>query len=427
MGNTPHSCHGVFEHAYPKLFGALLVFFPLAMVFTSGVGGDGVSGNNFSSIVNYAALIWALLINLILTNTRPKNLNPRQEPVVLFLALLFITYLLNYIAAEYASGKWFVNNIGFIFIFFSIVVSLERLDDVGISNLHSGVDRAVVASMIVLLFMNLAIILLDTSRFFKAVQVNDFSAILFFWTKHFYASKPPICLVFLIIVLWNATNWSCMSFKRQLFFVAFLIVTYPLWMGIRTLGLALVLVLAYWLAQRWAWFRLVALGILSLGAIGVGARWEWAIGLVSKYYDRLPSLLFAFEVLANKPLGLGNGGYHVFVREFNNSILARFGRDDMGYFFWLSPESDLVYLIASFGWLSLVFFGIFIFLIIKGGAVLRSSKTSRIEKFLILSSISFIFSGISQYNAGGLVWWIYMAAGIAVLIKCDKKVRLLGE
>lgn len=422
MGDTTQYRGGVSEHTHQKLLGALLVIFPLAMVFTNGVGGDGVSGNNFSSVVNYAALLWALQINFLPRTICLKNFSPRQEPsLYLLVLLLLVTYSLNFIAAEYASGKWFINTIGYIFIFSSIVVSLERLDDVGMANIHFGVDRAVATSMVLLLAMNLAIVFLDTYRFFNAVQANDSTSILFLWTKYFYVSKPPICLLFLIIVLWHAVNWLYLSFKRQLFFIVFFIVTYPLWIGIRTLGLSLLLVLAYWAIQKRLWIRMAALAALPLCAIGVVLNWQWSLEVVNKYYDRLPSLMFAVDVFINNPPGLGNGGYHVFVKEFNNSILARFGRADMGYFFWPSPESDLVYFIASFGWLSIIFFGIFIVMLVKGGQVLRGSAMLPVEKFLFLSSISILFAGISQYNAGLLIWWIYMAAGIAILIRHGKR------
>ena len=41
-------------------------------------------------------------------------------------------------------------------------------------------------------------------------------------------------------------------------------------------------------------------------------------------YDRWNSLLFTLDTLVKFPLGLGNGGYHLFVEKNNDLIVSLF-------------------------------------------------------------------------------------------------------
>ena len=54
---------------------------------------------------------------------------------------------------------------------------------------------------------------------------------------------------------------------------------------------------------------------------------------------------------------------------------------------------------------------------LSGRKLLRIRSLHPIEKTLILMSWLMIFMGISQDNAGSLIWWFYMAAGYGVILR----------
>ena len=147
---------------------------------------------------------------------------------------------------------------------------------------------------------------------------------------------------------------------------------------------------------------------------------EQVILVVEDSYDRWPSLKFSWSYMLENIFGLGNGGYHIYVEQHHDQLVAMFGSEQMiqGNYFWVAPESDLAYFIASWGIVSVLFFFYFAVLLKKGAVIFHKQKgILHIEKILLLLSFVMIFSGISQDNAGGLIWWIYMAAGSSVVLR----------
>jgi hypothetical protein len=138
--------------------------------------------------------------------------------------------------------------------------------------------------------------------------------------------------------------------------------------------------------------------------------------------------MFSLSVPMDNVFGLGNGGYHVYVDEQNDYLVATYGSESMisRQQFWAAPESDLVYFIASWGVLSVVFFAFFLYLIVKSGAILaKSENISLLDRLALYMMLFIIFSGISQDNAGDLVWWVFLACGYGVVIKNNRVSRMM--
>lgn len=137
------------------------------------------------------------------------------------------------------------------------------------------------------------------------------------------------------------------------------------------------------------------------------------------YYNRLPSLLFAISFLKNNIFGIGNGGYHIYVSEMQDILTYKFSSDSK--LFWLAPESDIVYFISSFGILSLVFLLLFTYLFINFFKIYKKGKkVDYTVKYLVLLSMSMLFSGISQDFAYSLIWWVLFALGFGVTFNFKK-------
>lgn len=389
----------------------LLIYFPLVLVFTGSWNDDELSIIRISSILNFSAII------LVLAFAKFSVLRKRQNRLLMeLIALLLATYGVNYVVTSYASGKWLANVLGFIFIFYSITSLLINCKDEILLRASSLMNLTINIIMPLFILMAGAILISDSVGIFETVWLGDHNSNILLLTESFNVQKQALGILLSLVVIWNIVFWSSLTHIRRFVFFVFLLILFPFWIGIRTFILTSILLSIYWLVARRALVMIVSVLVFPLLMLLLVLEWGFIMEVASKYYDRLPSLLYAFDVVMNTPFGLGNGGYSIVVDAFNSDILAQFGASGMTSF-WLAPESDLVYFIASFGVLSLVFFGFYAFLLIKGVGVLRSIMSHPFEKFLLLGCISFIFSGISQDNAGGMIWWLYMAAGFAVILK----------
>ena len=142
--------------------------------------------------------------------------------------------------------------------------------------------------------------------------------------------------------------------------------------------------------------------------------------LFEEYFDRAPSFKGAFHVLNNHIFGIGNGGYTNYVNDNIIFLTDTFRRN--GY--WTAAESDIVYYIASWGVLSLVFIllSIYIvfmttFLLVHNGHLLKE-----IDKIIITTTSILILMGISQDYAFQIVWFIYVGFSLGIIDRIYDKI-----
>jgi len=193
----------------------------------------------------------------------------------------------------------------------------------------------------------------------------------------------------------------------------------PALLGIRTFHLGVTLTGAWYYVTKDSSYKNI-LFVASLTLIMIaGLYTSELLDYAASSYDRGNSLNFSVATLFSTPFGIGNGGYTQFIIDHNYDILMRFGNELMiaQDSFWTTPESDLAYFIASWGVLSVFFFGFYAYMLLRGSNLLHSRRLQPIEKTLILMSWVMIFMGISQDNAGKPIWWIFMAAGYGVILR----------
>jgi hypothetical protein len=94
--------------------------------------------------------------------------------------------------------------------------------------------------------------------------------------------------------------------------------------------------------------------------------------------------------------------------------------------FWVAPESDIAYFTASFGFLSVVFFMLYLYIIKNGLYAINYYKArgDRIFVLILLYFILLIVEGISEDYAGHAGWWIYLAASIGLLSRSNFKNKI---
>lgn len=118
--------------------------------------------------------------------------------------------------------------------------------------------------------------------------------------------------------------------------------------------------------------------------------------------------------------GLGNGAYTIYVEANNDQLLEQFGSELMEQhgLFWKAPESDLVYFIASWGILSVVFFGFLGYLVVYAVKLYHFHPSLfPLERHLVIFTVLLIFMGISEDNAGELTWWIFVSSLFGVILR----------
>ena len=387
-----------------------LVLYPFLFIFgKAGVRNPG--DNALLSFYNYAALALSFILLLLFHRPFPKC-------VLKIAAVLIGMLLFNYAVTEYASLKWLLNWLGFIFISVVIVNSIASLGEMERVLLQRHCSTLIRFILIVISLIMITTWYSDTDALLGNIFVKPQNVILLL-TLHAGIDKQSMGIFFGMIFTFGFCFWRTWSFATKLLLLATLILSIPALLGIRTLYLGMTLVGAWYYLTKRSSNKDVLL-VASLSSIAIACLYPSELAdYAANSYDRINSLKLSLATLFSTPFGVGNGGYTQFVIDNEASILTQFGSELMiaRDAFWTAPESDLVYFFASWGVLSAFFFGFYAHMLSAGRKLLRIRSLQPIEKTLILMSWLMIFMGISQDNAGHTLWWIYMAAGYGVILR----------
>lgn len=398
----------------------MLVIIPFILVFQGRSVEDG--GVGLSSIVNHLALCLALVLWM-------KHANKMHHQTMTVVMIFLSTYVINYLATQYASTKWLINSFAFLFVFISVATAVIKAKYELLVDLSKKIDIAIMLAMWCLTFIFMFTVLGDPAGMMENFLRGDHNSNTYRLTISFSVVKPALAFLLYIIIPWNMVHWKTYLAKRKMLFLIFIIMGFPFWIGIRTLILSFLILSLFLLITRRSLAILLTIVISVIASVFIVAHWTSVMDIVAMYYDRLPSLLFALDTLIDQPMGLGNGGYHVVVSNSQELLFAQYATENMRGF-WPSPESTLVYFISSFGVLSAVFFGFYFYLLNRGRRLLHNKYILLIEKSVLLSCSLVIFAGISQnyVSASGLLWWIYMAAGFGMVARhSSSALRLRGR
>ncbi len=398
-----------------RFFLFFFIVFPFINIFEQL---DSVStffeGLILSSYANYISILFASCV--LLQQKRPKF----DWLIVIISLILFFLLTINFFITPLASFKWLLNWVGFIYfsiVLVQVIVTFTQSDFLLLEYLSFKWLRV----LFVFFAIVIAITWLANFSFFVEMlmdfQGDQINAIL---TYNIGAEKQSLGLLFSLFLIMSITFWKHEKKNVRILFLILFLIFLPSMIFIRTLYLALFLTFL-WLFFSKSRLRVAVLFFLvPLCCWLVVLNLESLILIVEDSYDRLPSLRFAWYAMSQNLFGLGNGGYHIYVEQYQDQLLSMFGSESMimANSFWAAPESDLVYFIASWGVFSVLFFIYFAIVLVKGTAIFNKPKEILgIEKVLLLMSFVIIFSGISQDNAGSLIWWIYMAGGSGVVLR----------
>ncbi len=358
---------------------------------------------------------WTLFIcTLLFLGSYRRGFNIRI--LAIHILLLFV-YIINYMFAYFSNTSWLLNS--FAFLSFSLMFShiFLNCNEVLIRRLDHYVNFLVlsISFALIIMFYWGAIFIPDyfNLSYERNIIINEFNA-------KFGLYKQTFGYLFSLIIIWNFVYWGVMSPRRKAVFIVLAFAATPIFLGIRTsiLGLCLLFLLIN-IGKNYLTFALVLSSLLMIWPSVIYS--DDLMILIELFYDRLPSVKFGFDQLSS--FGVGNGGYHFYAAEFSDALFNKYASGIMLLHggFWVAPESDLAYFMASFGFLSIVFLMLYLYIINNGLKAIDYYKIRgyRIFVVILLYFILLIFEGISEDYAGHAGWWIYLSASIGLVSRLN--------
>ena len=385
----------------------LLILIPLLRSF------QGLSTTNYiGPTTNYLAVGLALFMY-------GKHIGKIHLQTMVVLFTFLGVYLINYFGTSYASAKWLINSFGYMLILISVVTTVRIYNEEQLRCLSKKIDLVIGIATCCFIGVFLWIEISEYAVVVNLLWNGQHNSNIHMLTTRFNIVKSGLAVFFYIVIPWNLAHWAIHSLRKKMLFLMLMMVGMPFWLGIRSLLLASILLLLFLLVTRKGYKLLIV--ALTITSLYVSVNWRDVIEVVAIHFDRLPSLLFAIDTLVDHPLGLGNGGYHIVAAMSEQQLYDKYAEYASSYMktFWLSPESALVYLIASFGVLSVAFGLFYILLLSKGRRLLQMRYVLPVEKAFLLSCFLIIFAGITQnyVSPSDLIWWIYISVGLGVVAR----------
>ena len=385
--------------------------------FTSDSNDGDVKSDSFINVSQLLNLV-VLVYSIIIFKTSIKYINKK---LIIGFFIFFLFLLLNYIITDYASLKWFINWLGFGFVSLTIIQSIQSVTTEKFIELENILRIWYTKCFILLGSVFFVVFLLNFSELVEYLYAFKLDYVIEILTRNIGLYKqlwgPFVAFTF----LFNVFIWKKNKVFEKAAYYFFFIVAFPAILSVRTLWLGLILITIWLYVAKKLHRKIITFIILFTFGFYLYINWNLIEPILYIAYDRLPSLKFAFGYTFEHIFGLGNGGYHTYVGTNNDKVVSDYGSDRMlmSGNFWIAPESDLVYFVASWGILSFFFFYLFYLIINKSANIFHSQniKTTTIEKFLLIMASTIIFMGISEDFAGKLDWFIFLSFGLGIILK----------
>lgn len=369
-----------------------------------------------TQILNYTALVFSFILLIYVKSFSIKNL-------VIFSTILFLL-LINYILTDYASFKWLINWVGFLFIFILQSEIYKKISNVELVKINKIILIYTKIFLLIFAFINLYYYYSNYNFLLENLSITkNYNLIIFRYSYLTGINKQSFGILLALIFIFFIYNFKSMNLIVLTIFLFCLSTFFPILIGIRTLTLSFFLFLILYLFvfnfYKYFYFNLTLIFIIFFILF---FNLDILFDFVSNRYNRLPAIHFSIDILKDNIFGLGNGGYSIFVDKYNNDILYLYGNDAMienRKSFWIAPESDIAYFFGSWGILSIPFFLALIWIIKHAFKAIMVFKNDlfEIEKVILTFSVIFILMGFSQDNAGSLSWWVYLGASFGIIQK----------
>ncbi len=405
-----------------NLFLILMIIFPYLMIFSQI---DRVIEEIDVSLIYTILSFFAFSSILVIFVLRAKSFSVK---LLIFGLISILLALINLQFSLMAVPKIFLNWIAFTFIAVVIgrtMMSLSEAEMLVFQKKSMTVFKYVVLTLTIMMLVVWSIErwYLDM-RLVQYYVFDDQNQIIRILTSTIGLEKQAYGNFLILLFSFVTLHWKYLSWKSKALYIFFLMLNLPFIAGIRTVILALIM------GGSWFFFlkntqRKFFAGVIALQVIFLIFYFQQEIFMIiTLLYDRLPSVQFAWSAMTDNLFGLGIGAYHIYVREHNDRLVDLFGSEGMelSEVFWDAPESDIVYFVASWGILSVIFLVLFIKIALSSKNIFHhNSNAYPIEKTILMNMTFMIFMGISQDNAGQLYWWLILSFAIGIMLRHEMR------
>ena len=372
--------------------------------------------------INFTCIFLAAIIFLIAIRRMSTKL-------IALISVLALLQVLNYFATEHASLKWFFNWFGFVFIFGVIYQFLHCMSEKDIAKFNLIGKKIMGVAICVVGLVALMTWISDFGELLRFTSLGMPNNVINLLTINAGVEKQALGNFTALAIIFIFSCRKDISVLTYLLVVVSILVILPASIGVRTitLGLSLFILIKLTLSSKISLLLSVLVSVPALLYLVID--WDAVATLLQNYYDRWSSVMAAISMLPENILGVGNGGYPIYIQENNEMLLYKFGSESMirKDQFWIAPESDIAYFIGSWGVLSLVFFLLVGYIAYMAIRLLNDVqvKLYSVEKVILGYTSVLIIMGISQDNAGSILWWVYLGAALGVIERYRFRVRPL--
>lgn len=370
--------------------------------------------------INYSAVFLSLYYI--------ARINYRVSSRAMLIAILSIIILyINLILAYMPSIKWSFNWLGFMLIFVAAATAVKNMNYNNVRRFENTFSKNLALLSAILAMLMVYSIILSRGTFIKYLSMLFFENLIAnFIMEPFGITQQGFSTFIMLVILWLIVSRRIhKSLFVQCALIATILISLAFIPASRTTILSTTLMITWFIIfSRKRNLIMVAAKTAVLFIIPIVLYLLLTNADVQSCFDRLASMNFAIHSTISYPFGLGNGGYHMYVASNSGDLLLKFGNKLMlrGGSFWGSPESDIVYFIGSWGWLSVFFFGFSIYLLVKSAKIVCDNPHINLfDRLFIYCGWYTIFAGITQYRSGSPLWWATIGALYGVIIKYDRK------
>ena len=389
---------------------SLITLIPLAKAFEL-LEVESLFINRFTSnlVINYYVFIISIVFLFFQRTIITKSFT---LPLIV---LLIIS--LNFLLSPLFNLKTGLNWVGFLIIHLSLynhVVNNKYIHTVEFYeryiSIFSHASFAFSAIIFITLLINFEQALNFSYNFMLYHYLAIFSSNIGFYKQHF--------LIFASLALLTSFFfWSNYGIREKIILLFFVTSTFFILIGMRTLHLSFLIFFSlYIFFYVGRVFKIVIILSFILASFFIIFFVDLPY-FIQTYFDRSAMYILSILVLIDYPMGIGLGGYANYIENMGSQITSNPIISEYLAFsvFPTSPESDVVFLITSFGYFGVLISLFLFYAAIKSCYYSTKSSIPNIQKLFLSMFSIIIFSGISEDFISNSYWIIFFSIGLASL------------
>jgi len=345
-------------------------------------------------------IVFTVLFLMFKTKKIPVNKN-----AFIIISILFCIFLINFIFAPYRNPSWFLYQFLFLLASLYTATIYSGIDSSDYGNVSSNINRIcdacipIIACISILYLVKYYPILVDT--FTGIGSFNDYISAFFggfYWDKNRIGGA-------MATIFCHTLTLPKHKFRKLIFLLPVL----PIIAGIRHLLMGFSLTAALLSIRK---IRII-FNLSLVFLITMFLFWGVFISILKKDV-RVMGLANTVNIVLEYPFGVGHGVYHTYVKDNEDNLTGKFSYLGNYGFVPQSPQSDVIYVFGSLGFLcGLIFYTILVVMLLRLWRLYPNLHYP--DKFFALVFIYFFFAGIFDSQMFCFSYWIVFGFALGVI------------